>query len=363
MLRKSHSLVILINGHKDISSEFSRLAYLKRTAADNARKFEALIINNETRWDSELSMLERLVAFDPEIIQLYGNPHLGIAPECILTRFEFDLAFAMTMVLDPLRYFTKFVQQREAVTLAHVPRLIDELVTKLAPNSFNHALVGRADGIIGALNDFQAALVASIKNRYAPMFNSASLARAAAFFLPGMVYRDFANFPNAEEDAIIESVIDRIAADAENLLPPNDDKRARIGRRARAALVDLREDLDDLDPNDPANDPLKWIPTKSDARVLFPVAKLYLAIPSSSAEDERNFSSAGVTLDKLRSRLDIDNFRYEHRVRRFLTAGTDAQTQAGRALRQLRAERLLLRFSQRFGDVGFVPEAVADANL
>lgn len=346
VIRKAHSLVILINGHKDIHSEFSRLASLKRTVEDNARKFEALIINNETRWDSELAMLERLVAFDPEVIQLYGNATLGIAPDCILTRFEFDLAFALTLVLAPFRYFTKFVQQREAVTLAHVPRLIDELVTSLAPNAFNDALVGRTEGVGAAMNDFQAALVASIKNRYGTMFNSSSLARAAAFFLPGMRYRDFANFPNDDEDAIVTSVKERIAADAENILPPSDDKRARTARRARAALDELREDLDELDPDDPTNDPLKWIPLKADARMLFPVAKLYLGIPASSAEDERNFSSAGVTLDKLRSRLDIENFRSEHRVRRYLTAGSHAQTQDGRAFRQQRAEGLLQRFSE-----------------
>lgn len=357
VLRKAHQLVILITGHKDISTEFARLAYLKRTNAENGRMFEALIINNETRWDSELAMLERLVVFDPEIMQLYNNAQLGIDPECILTRFEFDLAFGMTLVLGPLRFFTKFVQQREAVTLAHVPRLIDELVTKLAPQSFDHLLIGRADGVIAALNSFQTALVVSIKARYAPMFNSPSLARSAAFFLPGMVYRDFANFPNPDENGIVQRVIDRIVLDAENLLPPGVDRRERIARRARSALVELREDLDELDPNDPENDPLKWIPIKSNAPVLFPVSKLYLAIFSTSAEDERNFSSAGFTLDKLRSRLDIENFRYEHRIRRFLTAGSDAQTQVGRALRKERAERLLQRFSERFG---VVPAADVD---
>lgn len=172
-----------------------------------------------------------------------------------------------------------------------------------------------------------------------------------------MRYRDFANFPNDDEDAIVTSVKERIAADAENILPPSDDKRARTARRARAALDELREDLDELDPDDPTNDPLKWIPLKADARMLFPVAKLYLGIPASSAEDERNFSSAGVTLDKLRSRLDIENFRSEHRVRRYLTAGSHAQTQDGRAFRQQRAEGLLQRFSERFGHPGAIEGA------
>jgi hypothetical protein len=295
-------------------------------------------------------MLERLVAFDPEIMELYRNAALGISPECILTRFEFDLAFAMTLVLAPLRYFTKFVQQREAVTLAHVPHLIDELVTQLAPNAFNQALFGRSDEVVEAMNAFQAALVTSIKTRYAPMFNSPSLARAAAFFLPGRRYRDFANFPNQDEDAIVQRLKDRIVADALELFPAENGRdRERVAARAPRALDDLREDLDSLGP---AVDPLQWLPLNADARVLLPVAKLYLAAMASSAEDERNFSSAGITLDKLRSRLEIDNFRREHRIRRYLTAGSDAQSQAGRDLRAQRAERLLQEFTARFGAVG-----------
>ncbi len=341
VLRKSHSLVILINGHKKIYSEFSNLARVKRAAGDGARKFEALIINNDTRWDSELAMLERLVAFDSEILELYRKPDLQISPDCILSRYEFDLAYAMTLVLIPFRRFTKFVQQREAVTLAHVPRLIDELVTSLAANSFNASLVGCADGVVAAMNTFQAALVDSIKARYSPMFNSASLARTASFFLPGRRYRDFVNFPNADEDRIVQDVRIRIATDAAALTPGRQNVRDRLLR----SLEDIRADLDDLDAD---MEPLSWFPLECETRSIFPIAMLYLSIPSTSAEDERNFSSAGVTLDKLRSRLDIDNFRYEHRVRRYLTAGSEAQSQEGRQLRQLRAETLLNIFSERY---------------
>ena len=48
---------------------------------------------------------------------------------------------------------------------------------------------------------------------------------------------------------------------------------------------------------------------------------MLLQIPDSSAENERSFSSASFILDQRRTRLDIDNFRLEHRIRRALVAG------------------------------------------
>lgn len=62
----------------------------------------------ETRWDSELALIERVVYFDAEILQLYAIPRLGIDASCILSRYEFDLVFAITLVLEPFREFTKF---------------------------------------------------------------------------------------------------------------------------------------------------------------------------------------------------------------------------------------------------------------
>ena len=41
-------------------------------------------------------------------------------------------------------------------------------------------------------------------------------------------------------------------------------------------------------------------------------------------------------------------FRFWTRVRRYLTAGSEAQSQEGRQLRQLRAETLLNIFSERY---------------
>lgn len=76
---------------------------------------------------------------------------------------------------------------------------------------------------------------------------------------------------------------------------------------------------------------------------------MFLVTFSSSSEGERNFSSAGISLDKLRSRMRIESFRQEHRVRRYLTAGSDVLTPEGRKMRQERAEELIRLFAQRYG--------------
>jgi len=70
-----------------------------------------------------------------------------------------------------------------------------------------------------------------------------------------------------------------------------------------------------------------------------------LAIPCTSAEDERNFSSAGFTLSERRTRLHVDNFRAEHRIRRYLVGGCSLHEQAGRELMKKKALALLGRLT------------------
>ena len=120
----------------------------KRETEEGAKMYGALVEDVVTRWDSELAMLDRLYYFDKEILLLCAMAHLAIPPDLILDRFEFDLAYAMTKVLTPFRIFTKFVQYKDVVTLAYVPRKLDELVSSLAPGSFAAVLTGCADGVL-----------------------------------------------------------------------------------------------------------------------------------------------------------------------------------------------------------------------
>lgn len=322
VIRKAHGLVIYINGHKAAHNAFIELIKAKRQTEEGAKMYESLIEDVVTRWDSELNMLERIYYFDKEILTLSAMPGLGIPADLILDRFEFDLAYAMTKVLTPLRIFTKFVQQKEVVTLAYVPRKLDELVSSLAPGSFAAVLQGCADGVLPLMEAFQACLVESIHARFDDTFSAESLAMAARMLLPS---RDLFVFQNFEVlDETLEAVKDNLIQDFGELLSPGltEAKKDRQKTLARATFEVVREALDET-PEDV--DPLRWWPSHPEYTLLFPLAKMLLQIPASSAENERSFSSASFVLDQRRTRLDLDNFRREHRIRRRLCAGTTGQ--------------------------------------
>ena len=71
-----------------------------------------------------------------------------------------------------------------------------------------------------------------------------------------------------------------------------------------------------------------------------------LAVPATSADNERSFSSAGFTLSIRRNRLEVEHFRMEHRIRRFLVAGTSPHEQEGRETLKRRAQVLLGRLTE-----------------
>ena len=54
--------------------------------------------------------------------------------------------------------------------------------------------------------------------------------------------------------------------------------------------------------------------------------------------------SPSVSLDLRRYRIDIDTFRKEHRLRRFLVSGAPIHTQDGRKLRESRMQKLITRY-------------------
>jgi hypothetical protein len=318
---------------------FNNLSAVRRPDSDV--QWEVLLLDNDTRWDTWLMMLERIVHFDSVITGLYQDTSLAIPNDCIFTTEELSLAFAMTLVLDPIREFTKFVQHRTKITLALVPQKIDELITKLAPNAFAEKLRAASESVRAAANVLQAELVSSIKARFADLFLGGSLALAAASVLPGLGRTTFVNFNVTPE--IMAEVNENILVDVVSLLPSDypADELDELRASAALALTLLRKRLAKLDKD---TDPFVWVPSQTDLSVLFPVLMMLYAIPSSSAEPERSFSSASFTLDIRRYQIDIDTFRKEHRLRRFLVSGTDTHSQQGRELRLERLNILLERY-------------------
>ena len=127
-------------------------------------------------------------------------------------------------------------------------------------------------------------LAKSIKTRFSSMFLGGSLALAARSFLPGSGMLSFANF-EVTEAAKIE-IMENILSDVEALLPedtPNDE----IDDLKDAAESVTKLSRKRLDKVDAIFDPLKWWPGQKDLTVIFPVVKILLGIPESSADNER----------------------------------------------------------------------------
>jgi hypothetical protein len=339
VLKKCHDLVVLINGHRDIRQAFSELAKTKRDTGEGQNMYDTLVIDQDTRWDSDINMMDRILYFDPEIMELYTTPGLGIQAECILTRQEFDLVFCMVKFLEPIRSFTKFVQYRNKVTLAHVPGKIDKVVTDMTFERVAPQLIGRADRAVDEARTFSALLIASVKARFASTFTGGSVALAARMLLPGPALMIFQNFDvtpqilNEVRENLLDDFVELLSSDTTE--EDKQDLRLSVNGALNMAVRKLV-----LLPAD--TDPLRWWPCQREQLgTLFPLVKMLLAVPATSADNERAFSSAGFTLDIRRSRLDIEVFRREHRVRRFFVGGTDAHSAQGRQLKLSRLSDFL----------------------
>lgn len=194
IVQKAHRLVVYINGHRETFDKIFFLAQNKKLNEQRARMFDSLVIDVETRWDSELALLERLVYFDAEILTLYAELDGDLPSDMVLDRFQFDLAFAMTLVLAPFRIFTKLVQARNKVTLACVPGWIDRLVSQLSPGAFSARLIGRDERVREHIEAFQLCLIVSIRARFGYLFEGGSIALRATMLLPGANRFQFQKF-------------------------------------------------------------------------------------------------------------------------------------------------------------------------
>lgn len=328
LIQKAHDLVVFINGHRDILQAFRSGAATLRANSD--LQWTILILDNDTRWDTWLMLLERIVHFDSVIRLIQANPLLEFPADLLFNDEEFALAGAMVLILSPIREFTKFVQLRNKVTLAYVPEKIDSLITKLSPGSFSKAMIATTQRVRDLAEALQLELVKSFKSRYQSMYEAGSLALAASSFLPGPGRLSFSNFNITAQ--IKESLIENLVDDFMGLLPSDTPaEELAIMRQNAKGVIGLAHLRLARHPND--KDPLILWPTLKDLGLIVDLVMMLFTMPASSADNERAFSSAGFTLDNRRYRMDIETFRQEHRLRRYLVSGTDIHTQAGRQAR------------------------------
>jgi hypothetical protein len=159
-------------------------------------------------------------------------------------------------------------------------------------------------------------------------------------------------------DEILTAVRQNLLSDFVELLDPTTSEAMKQMKRglASSTLTVARAMLDEADPT---ADPLVLWPTYNDLSILFPLVQMYFGMAASTAENERSFSSASFVMGEGRTRLDMDNFRREHRIRRFICAGAPSSTKEGRELRSERAERLLTHYANAVQEL---QEAVAGLN-
>ena len=125
--------MIFIHGHKDVLVAFNDLVSAKLMSGEAAFSWEVLVLDNDTRWDTWLYLLLRIVYFDGEIVSLQRIEALRFPAELVFIRDELALAFAMTLILERIKSFTKFVKNRTCVTLVFIPGMIDQIISQLTP--------------------------------------------------------------------------------------------------------------------------------------------------------------------------------------------------------------------------------------
>lgn len=93
-------------------------------------------------------------------------------------------------------------------------------------------------------------------------------------------------------------------------------------------------------------DVLSYWSKQTDLVALFPVAKMYLAICASSAQDERSFSCAGSILSPNRTQLSMKHIVDEFRVRMYVNSSGSQHIQEERENRTKATDQILAKYSE-----------------
>src|SRR5690606_29038050 len=104
---------------------------------------------------------------------------------CLLTSNALDMAQVLIDVLTPFRVFTHKLEHRNKPTLCYLPRAVDDLIEALQPQSYTDTWKTMPTEIVAQANKILDILCASVKTRFDWVFQSDSLALAAALLVPG----------------------------------------------------------------------------------------------------------------------------------------------------------------------------------
>lgn len=342
IVTKAHSLVVLIRGVGQLQRTFKTLA-AKKMASGGEKHYETLIMDVVTRWDSTLSLLERIIYFDSELLLLCADKDLRIPTNCILSSEEFDVARFMVSRLLLIRVFTKKMEYRNLPTLCCLPSALDALVSGLSVPPETDWF-GLSHTVLQHARRFQSDLKGFIMSRFAWVFEANSLALAAALFVPGLCNFGYANFVVNEEtkNMVITNCID----DLKRLCP---GELSTIQLTLQAASLNAALEIVKQSPPVAQEDILLyWTKTGPLVPSVVSLVKMLMAIPATSCESERCFRSAGLVMRPERTNLTQENFRRECRLRNWFGVRAEADSAPEARKKKLdKAKKLLEKFREK----------------
>ncbi len=284
---------------------------LGRYLKERGQKPVKVSLDVVTRWDSVLTMVRSFLrvwsnGIEPmiknKLLDKYISPELDIQQETLI-RLE-----AMCRVLDNFSTITKLSGLKDFPTLVRVPRWIAELSNNLQPNYY--------DSVV--MQEFKSLLLQALKLRTDSIVNTPSLHLTAAMLDPSD--HELSYLPPATRRDLWADVNEKLATEVVNMNPPNKLANGEevAGATIEAARIEITRYHDHCKKNatiiqsevgsQHGENALKriadwWLQHRNLFPLLAQTARGLLAIPATSVNNERAFSSAGVELSKKRQSM------------------------------------------------------------
>lgn len=203
--------------------------------------------------------------------------------------------------------------------MCYLPQKIDEMIDSLV-------------NLQTSAQEFRDSAIEIVKKRFASVFDAEnSLALVAALLCPGLHKLSYKYFPlsSKEKDTVRKRLHQEMATVVDCDVPSKVELLALCLKIALEAM-DKEETV--------CEDVLSWWKKSENTSLnfVFPAVKMLLAIPVSSTDPERAFSSAGLILNRYRSCLSSVHFRQEFRLRQYLSVDPS------------RVERILDRYAATY---------------
>ena len=290
-----------------------------------------LLLDVSTRWNSTYAMIKRLCQLQWVVRQVISDSSLtrGRASHLKLRDNQWIILQQLLVDLEPFKIATDFLEGDSYVTIAGVMPLIKGLIVKFAENPQNSA---QDSVLLPCIVNFRQKIVSSLQERFKPVVSgdsddepnySITVYDKATWLHPSYKACYFKKVHGFQVKAAIEaemqdtnsSPIVQVSSESES---ESADRSVMTNLLSLGVETDTASNLEEY--VDKASEEIAlylkaktlskssqllewWHEKRNDCPLLYNLGLRYLCIPATSASSERSFSSAGLTVSALRSRL------------------------------------------------------------